>query len=259
MQAGAHVLAEKPMALNLGEAEEMIHAARQYKVFLSVCHNFLFEPTVVAARALAAGGDLGRILSIETYWRIFRAGPIDRYQNLSWMHRLPGGIFHEVAAHPLYLQMEFLANLKVVSAIGKKYDSSLPGKFDELRVLFDSSTGMASLNISANARPRQVFMRIYGSKMSLHLDLTTNSIMKIRKKGKGKASTALVNIDQSIQMLFKTINSGLQYMRGRFFLGHEKLIKNFYQSIKEGRDPYANAESGKSVVAMLDQIWEQLQ
>ncbi len=107
MQAGAHVLVEKPMALNLGEAEKMIRAARQHGVFLSVCHNFLFEPTVVAAKALAASGDLGRILSIETYWRIFRAGPIDRYQNFSWMHQLPGGIFHEVAAHPLYLQMEF--------------------------------------------------------------------------------------------------------------------------------------------------------
>jgi predicted dehydrogenase len=259
MRAGAHILVEKPMALNLREAEEMVHAAKQYKVFLGVCHNFLFEPAIVAAKALAAGGDLGRIFSIETYWRIFRAGPIDRYQNFSWMHRLPGGIFHEVAAHPLYLQVEFLENLKVISAIGKKYDNSLPGKFDELRVLFDSSTGMASLNISANARPRQVFMRIYGSKMTLHLDLTTNSMIKFRKRGRGKTSTPLVNIDQSIQMLFKTINSSLQYIRGRFFLGHEKLIKNFYQNIKEGRAPYANAESGRSVVAILDQIWEELQ
>jgi predicted dehydrogenase len=258
MQAGAHVLVEKPMAMNLGEAEAMIGAARQYKVFLSVCHNFLFEPTVVVAKALADGGDLGRILSIETYWRIFRAGPIDRYQNFSWIHQLPGGIFHEVAAHPLYLQMEFLANMKVVSAIGKKYDNSLPGKFDELRVLFDSSTGMASLNISANAHPRQVFMRIYGSKMALHLDLTTNSMMKIRKRGKGKASTALVNIDQGIQMLLKTINSSLQYIRGRFFLGHEKLINDFYQSIKNGSAPYVHAKNGKSVVELLDQIWEKL-
>ncbi|MHC4477884.1 MAG: Gfo/Idh/MocA family protein [Planctomycetota bacterium] len=258
MQAGAHVLVEKPMALNLEEAEEMISAAKQHGVFLGVCHNFLFEPIVVTAKALTASGKLGRILSIEIYWRIFRAGPIDRYQKSNWMHRLPGGIFHEVAAHPLYLQMEFLKGLKVVSVIGKKYDNSLPGKFDELQVLFDSSTAMTTLNISANARPRQVFMRIYGSKMSLHLDLTTNSMLKIRKIGTGKASTALVNIDQSIQLLLKTINSSLQYIRGRFFLGHEKLIENFYKSIKDGRPPYVTAEDGKSVVAILNQIWKEL-
>lgn len=258
MQAGAHVLVEKPMALNLEEAEEMTSAARKHGVFLGVCHNFLFEPVVLKAKALAANGNLGSILFVETYWRIFRAGPVDRYQKSDWLHRLPGGIFHEVAAHPLYLQMEFLKDLKVVSAIGKKYDNSLPGKFDELQVLFDSSTAMTTLNISANARPRQVFMRIYGSKMSLHLDLTTNSMLKIRKIGTGKASTALVNIDQSIQLLLKTINSCLQYIRGRFFLGHEKLIENFYKSIKKGRAPYVNAENGKSVVAILDQIWKEL-
>jgi hypothetical protein len=94
--------------------------------------------------------------------------------------------------------------------------------------------------------------------MALHLDLTTNSMMKIRKRGKGKASTALVNIDQGIQMLLKTINSSLQYIRGRFFLGHEKLINDFYQSIKNGSAPYVHAKNGKSVVELLDQIWEKL-
>lgn len=258
MQAGSHVLVEKPMALNLGDAEEMIRAADRNGVFLGVCHNFLFEPIVKTAKALAERGDLGRILSIETFWRIFRAGSVDRYQKSDWLRQLPGGIFHEVAAHPIYLQMEFIRSLKVVSAIGKKYDNSLPGKFDELQVLFDSPTAMATLNISANARPRQVYMRIFGSKMSLHLDLTTNSILKIRKIGTGKASTALVNIDQSSQFLLKTINSSLHYIGGRFFLGHKKLIQNFYKSIKDGRPPYVNGEEGKSVVAILDQIWEKL-
>lgn len=258
MQAGSHVLVEKPMALNLGEAAEMIKAADQNGVFLGVCHNFLYEPIVMTAKALAARGDLGRILSVETFWRIYRAGSVDRYQKSKWMRQLPGGIFHEVAAHPIYLQMEFVRNLKVVSAIGKKYDNSLPGKFDELQVLFDSPTAMTTMNISANARPRQVYMRIFGSKMSLHLDLTTNSILKIRKIGTGNASTAIVNIDQSIQFLLKTINSSFHYMRGRFFLGHEKLIENFYKSIKDGRPPYVTDEEGKSVVAILDQIWKAL-
>lgn len=258
MQAGAHVLVEKPMAMNLEETEEMICAARQHRVFLSVCHNFLFEPTVLIAKKLFESGKLGSILSIETYWRIFREGPVDRYQTSDWLHRLPGGIFHEVAAHPVYLQMAFLKDLRVVSAVGKNYDNSLPGKFDELQVLCDSPIAATTLNISANARPRQVFMRIYGSRMTLHLDLTTNSLLKIRKLGSRKTSTALVNLDQSIQLLLKTINSSFQYMCGRFFLGHEKLIENFYKNIKKGSTPYVTDEDGKSVVAILDQIWQAL-
>src|SRR5262245_34208908 len=51
MEAGCHVLVEKPMAVNLEEAQAMEATARRRGVKLCVDHNHLFDPAVVQARA----------------------------------------------------------------------------------------------------------------------------------------------------------------------------------------------------------------
>jgi predicted dehydrogenase len=52
MEAGCHVLVEKPMAVNLVEAEAMEAVARRRGVKLCVDHNRLFDPAFVRAKAL---------------------------------------------------------------------------------------------------------------------------------------------------------------------------------------------------------------
>jgi predicted dehydrogenase len=257
MEAGCRVLVEKPMALNLKEAEEMISASRLYGVTLGVCHNLLFEPAVVIAKELVAKGAIGRVLSADIFWRIFLEGGYDRYQTTQWICDLPGGVFHEIAAHPVYLLMAFFKDLRVASAILKQNPSAIEYRYDELRVLFDGESGMASLSISVSANPRQVFMRIYGTKMTLHLDFTTNSLMKLRRRGAGKISTGLVNIDQGLQLFLNTTTSAIKAVRGRLSNGHGLLIENFYANILEEKEPPVAGEEGKAVVAVLDRIWEE--
>ncbi len=50
MEAGCHVLVEKPMAVCVSEADEMIAASRRHGVTLGVCHNLLFIPAVMEAQ-----------------------------------------------------------------------------------------------------------------------------------------------------------------------------------------------------------------
>src|SRR4029453_6828136 len=52
MEAGCHVLVEKPMAVNLVEAEAMEAVARRRGIKLCVDHNRLFDPAFVRAKAL---------------------------------------------------------------------------------------------------------------------------------------------------------------------------------------------------------------
>ena len=54
MAAGCHVLTEKPMALTLEEADEMIEVARANQVQLGVVHNELFMPVVMKARTMVS-------------------------------------------------------------------------------------------------------------------------------------------------------------------------------------------------------------
>jgi predicted dehydrogenase len=58
---GKHVLCEKPLALNLKQAEAMFAAANKAKVVHMVCHNYRRIPAIALAKRMIGEGALGRI------------------------------------------------------------------------------------------------------------------------------------------------------------------------------------------------------
>ncbi|MGA2281922.1 MAG: Gfo/Idh/MocA family oxidoreductase [Verrucomicrobiota bacterium] len=58
---GKHVLCEKPLALNVKQAEAMVAAANKAKVVHMVCHNYRRVPAIALAKRMIGEGALGRI------------------------------------------------------------------------------------------------------------------------------------------------------------------------------------------------------
>ncbi len=71
LEAGAHVLVEKPIAATRAEAERMIEAAHQAGRMLTVGHIERFNPAIRELRRRLVAGELGRIFEI----RATRLGP----------------------------------------------------------------------------------------------------------------------------------------------------------------------------------------
>jgi predicted dehydrogenase len=63
--AGKHISLQKPMALNVAEADEMIAAAEKAGVILKVYENFTFYPPVQRAKTLIEAGEIGDPLTIR--------------------------------------------------------------------------------------------------------------------------------------------------------------------------------------------------
>ncbi|MFQ5408360.1 MAG: Gfo/Idh/MocA family protein [Anaerolineales bacterium] len=69
LEAGKHVLCEKPTALNAAEAEAMYAAARARPDQLALIdHELRFLPLRQRMREMIAGGAVGRLLHVETGW-----------------------------------------------------------------------------------------------------------------------------------------------------------------------------------------------
>ena len=66
LNAGCHVLCEKPMATSKEEAEDMIQAATTANKKLMIAHNQRFVPSHAKARELIANGEIGKIYSFRT-------------------------------------------------------------------------------------------------------------------------------------------------------------------------------------------------
>jgi predicted dehydrogenase len=67
LEAGKHVLVEKPMATSVAECDAMIEAAARGGVSLMVAHCWRFHPGVQAMRARIDAGELGEIVKTRGY------------------------------------------------------------------------------------------------------------------------------------------------------------------------------------------------
>jgi len=68
LEHGKHVLIEKPMAVTLEDAEDMIRTAESNGVLLGVNVKHSFEPRIQGIRDLVRGGELGQLRMIHS-WR----------------------------------------------------------------------------------------------------------------------------------------------------------------------------------------------
>ncbi|MBL8027484.1 MAG: Gfo/Idh/MocA family oxidoreductase [Fibrobacteres bacterium] len=68
LQAGKHVMTEKPMALNVEQAEKMVKAAKKYGKILMCGHNQRFTPVNQKVDEMRANGEFGHVYHAKCAW-----------------------------------------------------------------------------------------------------------------------------------------------------------------------------------------------
>jgi len=87
LEAGFHVMCEKPMTFNSAEARALVNIVRKSRRVFGLMHNYTGYPMVKLARDMARGGDLGRIRKIVVqYPQGWLASALERtgQQQASW-------------------------------------------------------------------------------------------------------------------------------------------------------------------------------
>jgi predicted dehydrogenase len=117
LQAGKHVLCEKPMARTLAEAEQMLAAARQSGRKLMLGHTCRYEPEHRKAREVLARGDIGALRMAYHS----ATGPLPTWASDDWFADVAqsGGPILDLALHSFdYLLWLFAAPARRVYAAG---------------------------------------------------------------------------------------------------------------------------------------------
>jgi predicted dehydrogenase len=266
MEAGIHVLVEKPMALSVAEADRMITTAARKKVQLCVNHNRLFDPVILEAKRMVATGALGELVGVEAYQGLSHVDSGSSADGLSpkkiWISRLPGGVLQNVGPHSIALLLAFVKAPRLASVVTKR-NGFIPGApFEEVRAIFEGEKALATLTFSFSPEPYLNFLNLYGSKASLHVNLNNMTLIVFKERHLPKLLTkSWFNIDQSCQLIRSTIKATFEVLSGRmsFYPGMGRLIRSYYAVLENGGVPPVPGEEGRDVVRVIESICNQAQ
>lgn len=240
LDAGKHVLCEKPLCQLRVDADELEHLAASNKQVLMVGHVFLFNAGVMKLKELIANGDVGKPLYLSAT-RV-NLGPIRKDVNVAY----------DLATHDISIFNWVLNDIpEWVSATGAAFLQ--PGVEDAVFISMKYPNGVLALVQASWLNPRKVRqITVVGTKkMVCWDDLNAGSPIAIYEKG------ASIEPDY---------NDYGEFLRIKMWDGDVKLPKisveeplkvqarAFLESITQGTLSRSDARFARGVVAVLESV-----
>jgi predicted dehydrogenase len=169
VEAGKHVLVEKPAALNATELEAVIAAAQHKGVRVRVGFNHRYHPALLKAREIVDSGALGPLMFVRGryghggrigYDKEWRADPA-----LSG-----GGELIDQGVHLIDLARWFLGDFTAVEGFAHTYFWQMPVDDNGFMLLRTAQDQVAWLHVSCTEWKNLFSLEIYGRDGKLHIE-----------------------------------------------------------------------------------------
>lgn len=269
IDAGAHVLVEKPLTLTYADSEALVSHAEKAGKKVSVGYGYHFEPPAQTLRAHLAAGDLGEIVHLETFYGYNLEGAFGAAMlgdPKHWIHSMPGRLLQNVLDHPVSKITEFMPDERpTITASGfvrrkARFGDVRDELVDEARILIRGERVSAYVTFSAHVRPVHHFLRVYGSKNTAHVDYNNRTCtLDIA----GSLPSALGRLVPAFQSAASYAREGVRNM-GRFaksefqfFVGFQELFRQFYGAILHGTPLPISHRDILRTSWILDEIYAQ--
>lgn len=127
LEAGKHVLCEKPMAINAVEAKKMLDAAERTGKVLSVAYQNRFRPECLALKDICEAGDLGDIYYAKAH--ALRRKAVPTWGVFLNEEEQGGGPLIDIGTHALDLTLWTMDNFEPQMVVGSVYNklTNCPG------------------------------------------------------------------------------------------------------------------------------------
>lgn len=202
LQAGAHVLVEKPVTIDPAEAWDLVDLAASHDRELVVAFGWNHRPMVVEAKRLMAEQGIGEIEQVTIHMASVTrellsdtgsypdADPVAVPESLTWVDpRLSGGGYGQAQlshALGLTLWLTGLRGQEVFALMSAPLDAPVE-LHDAISIRFDNgaiaSMSGGSCHAGANGNKHQLDMRAIGSEGQFHIDLEREIVWLWRRDG----------------------------------------------------------------------------
>jgi predicted dehydrogenase len=240
LEAGKHVLVEKPLALNSEQASILVEEAERRGLVLMVDHTFVYHGAVQRIRDLVRSGHLGRLHYFDST-RV-NLGLFQRDVDVLW----------DLAVHDLSIMDYVLEKTPTaVAATGAAHVPGRPVNIAYLTCFFEDSL-IAHINVNWLA-PVKVRRTLLGGdrQMIVYDDLEPSEKVKVYDRGITLGSGP-AGPDGPYEMLvgYRTGDMWAPKVSSTEALSVE--TQHFVECVVEGKSPITDGRAGLRIVRILE-------
>lgn len=244
-RAGKHVVTEKPMAISLTGADELVHACDAAGVHLFVVKQNRLNPPVQLLKRAVDRGRFGRIYiaSCTVHW----ARPQEYYEQAPWRGtwEFDGGAFMNQASHYVDLIQWLMGPVESVMAKTATLARRIETEDTGIAILKFRSGALGKIEVTMLAYPRNL----------------EGSITLLGEKGSAKIGGTAVNKIEYWQFaeyddddkLVETADTNPPNVYG---LGHEGYYRNVLAVLRGDAKPGTDGRAGRKSLELILGIYE---
>ena len=244
-RAGKHVITEKPMAISLGQADELVKACDEAGVFLFVVKQNRLNPPIQLLRRAVDKGRFGRIFIANTTVRWQR--PQEYYDAAPWRGtwEFDGGAIMNQASHYVDLIQWLVGPVESVMAKTATQARRIEAEDSGVAILKFRSGALGVIEVNVLTYPRNL----------------EGSITILGEKGSVKIGGTAVNRVEYWQFadyddddkLVESTNTNPPTIYG---FGHEGYYRNVLSVLRGEAQPQTDGRAGRKSLELILGIYE---
>jgi UDP-N-acetyl-2-amino-2-deoxyglucuronate dehydrogenase len=246
---GINVIIEKPIAMNMADADEIVHLSEEKGVTVCACHQNRFNVAVQKVRAALESGRFGKLShgSIHVRWNRNK----DYYDQAPWRGTWAedGGCLMNQCIHGIDLLRWMMGNEidTVYGVTRQQYHHYLEAEDVGMAVITFKNGAVATVEGTTNVYPKNLEETLYL--------FGENGTVKIG----GKSTNNLDVWDFADETEEDQANKGLEEQTSNVYgNGHTSLYADVIDAIINHRKPYIDAVAGRNALEVVLAIYKSM-
>jgi predicted dehydrogenase len=244
IEAGKHVVIEKPLAMTAAQSLELIRAAKRKGVTLSVISQRRFEPQHIAVRNVLDSGALGKLLLVEVSLPFYRAQSY--YDSAEWRGTIDqdGGALMNQGIHSIDLLLWFGGIVDTVYGKTATQTHKMEAEDIGLALLQFKNGAFGTIMASTSIQPGfPAALNLYGEKGTIKLEgssIVHWTVPGVEQPEQGNAASY----------------GGVSDPRAISHVYHRTQLINVIEAIESGKELFLKGIDGLRAVQLVESIYK---
>ena len=196
LDAGKHLIIEKPVAGTYAEAEAICRRAEAAGVHFMVAENTRYAPAYIAVEKLLREGAIGEVIAARTFLRSNEKGHLSQPGYWRTQYAMGGGLILDTGAHSFYLLKWLLGEIEELTGFSTKV-FGLANEIEdtaEVRGRMASGAAFSCGFTSVSEIPHSERLELYGTTGGILVDQMADPVVKLFRGHQDFAGEAVAGV-----------------------------------------------------------------